>query len=250
MKSLMIDPSRRRRTIVAGAVLFAMALVVALQRRRVGRHKSIAEETRRVRERYNREAHRYDKVIRVPERLLFGDGRTWAASQATGDVLEIAAGTGRNLPYYPSELRLTLQDVSDSMLAIARERARELCRDVEFQVGDAQQLPFADAQFDTVVCTLSLCTIPDDRRALAEAWRVLRPGGRLILLEHVRSPRLLVRGVQRLLDPLMVRLAADHLLREPLDYLGGLGFSVEYCERSRAGIVERMIAPKSSSRAA
>jgi ubiquinone/menaquinone biosynthesis C-methylase UbiE len=73
-------------------------------------------------------------------------------------------------------------------------------------LGDAQALEFPDASFDTVVITLALCTIPDDRAAVREARRVLRAGGRLILLEHVRSPVTPVRAVQRLLDPVMVRL--------------------------------------------
>jgi SAM-dependent methyltransferase len=74
--------------------------------------------------------------------------------------------------------------------------------------------------------TFGLCTIPDDRGAVGEAHRVLRPGGRLVLLEHVRSPALAVRSVQRVLDPLSVRFAADHLVRDPLDYLGNVGFDI------------------------
>jgi ubiquinone/menaquinone biosynthesis C-methylase UbiE len=96
--------------------------------------------------------------------------------------------------------------------------------------------------FDTVVCTLGLCTIPDARRALTEARRVLRPGGQLLLLEHVRSPSAGVRAAQRLLDPLWVRFQADHLLREPLEHLQAEGFQVEHLERSKLGIVERIAA--------
>jgi len=84
-----------------------------------------------------------------------------------------------------------------------------------------------------VVATLCLCTIPDERRALAEAYRVLRPGGRLLLLEHVRSPVGPVRWVPRMLDPALVRLAGDHLLRDPLDHLASLGFAVEQRARSK-----------------
>ena len=128
------------------------------------------------------------------------------------------------------------------MLEIARERARVLNRDADLRVGDAQALDFPDERFDSVVCTLSLCTIPDDRAALAEVRRVLRPGGRFLLLEHVRSPVLPIRVAERLLEPLMLRFEGDHLLREPLDHLHAEGFEIERLERSKLGIVERVAA--------
>ena len=201
-------------------------------------------ETERVRRAYDQAAGRYDRVIGCSERLFFAGGRRWVCRQAVGDVLEIAVGTGRNLPYYPEDVRLTGVDVSPAMLAVAARRAAGLGREVELRVGDAQALALPDGRFDTVVATLALCTIPDAGRAVAEAWRVLRPGGRFVLLEHVRSPRLPVRAVQRVLDPFFVRVAADHLLREPLDHLAAAGFVVDRLERSRGGIVERVAARK------
>jgi ubiquinone/menaquinone biosynthesis C-methylase UbiE len=135
------------------------------------------------------------------------------------------------------------------MLEIARKRAEDLGRDVDLRIGDAQALEFEDQSFDTVIITFGLCTIPDDRRAVAEAHRVLRPGGRLVLLEHVRSPSLPIRAVQRALDQLSVRFAADHLVRDPLDYLGSVGFEIESVERLKRGIVERVVARKSAGQA-
>jgi ubiquinone/menaquinone biosynthesis C-methylase UbiE len=204
----------------------------------------VANATERVRRIYDESARRYDRLIRLPERVLFGGGRQWVCSHARGEVLEVAIGTGRNLPFYPKEVRLTGVDLSPAMLEFAQARARELGIEADLRVGDAQALPFPDEVFDTVVITLSLCTIPDDRKALAEATRVLRPGGRLLLLEHVRSPLLPVRAVQRVLDPLFVRLGADHLLREPLDHLQDASLEVERQERSKWGIVERLSARK------
>lgn len=203
---------------------------------------NIAAETERVRQLQDRQAHRYDKQIALFERLLFADGREWVCRQAQGEVLELAAGTARNLPYYPAEIALTGIELSPRMLEIGQQRARELGRDADLRIGDAQALDFPDASFDTVVCTLGLCTIPDPRRAVAEARRVLRPGGRILLLEHVRSSSLPIRLLQRLLEPLAVRFAADHLTREPLDYLAAEGFTVEQHERSKWGIVERVCA--------
>ena len=209
-----------------------------------GSDESRSAETDRVRRLQDKEAPRYDRQISLFERVLFEGGREWTCAQAEGEVLEIAAGTGRNLPHYPDEVRLTTLELSPEMLAIARDRAEELGHDAELRLGDAQQLDFADESFDTVVCTLGLCTIPDPRRALSEAHRVLRPRGRLLLLEHVRSTVLPVRLVERMLNRLAVRFAADHLTREPLDHLGAVGFEVERLERSKWGIVERLAARK------
>lgn len=204
----------------------------------------MVSETERVRGVYDNAAGKYDRTMRRTEKLFFGDGRAWVCAQARGDALEIAIGTGRNLPLYPAEVRLTGIELSPAMLAVARGRAQELGRTVDLRVGDAQALAFPDASFDTVVRTLALCTIPDDRGAVAEAVRVLRPGGRLLLLEHVRSPLKSVRAVQQLLEPLFVRFLADHLVRDPLDYLASEGLEVERVERSRWGIVERIAAIK------
>ena len=199
-------------------------------------------ETERIREIYERMAPGYDRQLGIVERLFFGDGRAWVCSRARGDVLEIAIGTGRNLPFYPPAVRLTGIDLSPAMLELARTRAAALERTVDLRVADATHLPFEDASFETVITTLALCTIPDPAGAVVEAHRVLRPGGRLVLLDHVRSPALPVRMFQRLLDPLLVRACGDHLLREPLDLLRASGFEVEEVARSRWGFVERAAA--------
>jgi ubiquinone/menaquinone biosynthesis C-methylase UbiE len=206
--------------------------------------RNAGSETERVLRLYEKEAPKYDRQMRFFEWLLFGNGREWVCSQAEGEVLEIAVGTGRNLPYYPDGVRLSGVELSPAMLEIARTRARELGREIDLRVGDAQALEFPDESFDSVVCTLSLCTIPDDRAAVAEVRRVLRPGGRFLLLEHVRSPLLPICTAERLLEPLMLRFEADHLTREPLEHLHAEGFAIERLERSKLGIVERVAARK------
>jgi ubiquinone/menaquinone biosynthesis C-methylase UbiE len=207
------------------------------------------KRTERAQQKWDKHADSYDRQIAFFEKVLFAGGREWVCSRAQGDVLEIAVGTGRNLPFYPSDVRMTGVEFSPKMLAIAIKRARELGREVDLRLGDAQALEFPDETFDTVVCTLSLCSIPDDRRAVAEATRVLRPGGRLLLLEHVRSHVTPVRIVQRILEPLL-RSQGDTLLREPLDRLSREGLEVETVERSKWGFVERVAARKPDHRQA
>ena len=201
-------------------------------------------DTAWVRRYWDRSAGAYDRSIGVFEKLMIGDGRQWIGSRARGHVLEIGVGTGRNLAEYPPEIRLTGIDISQEMLRRARARASEVGRDVELSVADAQRLDFPDARFDTVVFSLALCSIPDDRAAVREAKRVLRPGGRLVAIEHVRSPRRAVLAVERVIDSFTSRLQGDHMLREPIDHLQAEGFELEEVERSKLGFIERVAARK------
>jgi ubiquinone/menaquinone biosynthesis C-methylase UbiE len=205
---------------------------------------ALPRATERQRRVWDRHAPTYDRSMRLMERLLFGDGRAWVCSQASGGVLEVAIGSGRNLPSYPRGIRLTGIDLSENMLTIARRRAAALGREVDLEQADAQALPFPDATFDTVVCTFSLCSIPDDRKAVAEMKRVLRPGGKLLLIDHVPSTTRLLRDVQRLLEQVTLRLEGQHMLRRPLQHVLAEGFQVERAERLKAGIVERVSARK------
>src|SRR5438132_4250890 len=187
---------------------------------------------------YDRSASRWDVLLRLDR------GRRWVCERAQGQVLEVGIGTGLSLGHYRDGAHLTGLDATPEMLTVAGQRAVELGKEVDLRLGDAEALEFSDASFDTVVFTYSLCTIPDPQRSLAEAHRVLRPGGTLLLTEHVRSPNPIVRGGQRLLDPLFQRLEADHLLRAPLTSVRALGFVVAELERSALGIMERLRATK------
>ena len=207
-------------------------------------HPTASTETERVRRFYGRSAKSYDRWMRVYDRLLLDDRRRSICARAKGRTLELAIGTGLNLPYFPRELDLVGIDVSAEMLAIAGRRARELGVHVDLKVDDAQALDLPDSSFETVVATLFLSTVPDPRRASAEAWRVLKPGGQLLLLDHVRSSMSVVRALQRVLDPLMSRVFGVHLLRDPLDYLEPLGFRIEGFERSKGGLIEEAVARK------
>lgn len=132
------------------------------------------KDPERLRRCWGKHSRSYDKQMGFWDRRPFGDTRQWVCGQAEGDVLEVALGTGLNLPWYPADVRLTGIDLSPAILEHARRRAEELGRAVDARVGDAHRLDFADGSFDTVVATFSLCAIPKDRAAIAEMWRVLR----------------------------------------------------------------------------
>jgi ubiquinone/menaquinone biosynthesis C-methylase UbiE len=180
------------------------------------------------------------------ERLVLADGRAWVGRQARGRVLEVAVGTGLNLPHYPAAATLTGVELSPRMLALARQRAAELGRDVDLREGDAERLPFGDGSFDTVVCALGLCTIPDPARAIEEMHRVLVPGGRLVLLDHVGSTWPPVYAVQWLVERVTVRLAGEHFTRRQLPLVRAAGFQLVEAERLKAGVVERLVAGKAT----
>lgn len=202
------------------------------------------DRTRRWNRYWDKKSRSYDREMQFMERTLFGDSRSWACSQANGDVLEVAVGTGLNLPVYPSHVRLTGIDLSDDMLAIARTRARELGRKVELQQGDAHELGFGEATFDTVVCTFGLCAIPNIDAALDEMTRVLKPDGRLILVDHVASSSRIARAVQRALEVVTVPMASEHFLRRPLTKVTQRPFVIERSERFKLGLIERIVARK------
>ncbi len=201
-------------------------------------------ETERIQKIFDKQAPKYDQTMSRFERWLFAGNREWVCERAQGEVLDLAAGTARNLPHYPPDAKLTGIELSTEMAELGRRRADELGREFEMVVGDATDLPFPDESFDTVVCTYGLCTIPDDAAAIHEAKRVLRPGGRILLAEHVRSPNPAVRTIQRIGEPFAHRFGGDHLLREPLDHLADEGFDVDEVRRQKAGWVELVSARK------
>lgn len=204
----------------------------------------------RLRRAWDRQAPSYDRAMGFADRHFFGDTRAWVCGQAVGDTLEVAIGTGLNLPHYPPKVRLTGIEWSPQMLALADRRAADLGRTAQLQVADARALPFPDAAFDAVVATFVLCAVSDDREVLVEMVRVLRPGGRLLLADHVASSRWPVRALQALVEIVSVPLSGEHFRRRPVLRLPELGVAVTRRERFGVGLVERLVAIKGASGAA
>ena len=212
---------------------------------------SAAEVSRREanelrRKAWAKEADGYDKRMGFVERRILGsEHRGWACSRTTGKTLEVAVGTGLNIASYPQEVEVVGLDLSQEMIEIARRRAAELGREVDLRVGDAHALPFEGESFDAVLCTFSLCNIPEPRLAVAEMKRVLRSGGRLVLVDHIGSDVKPVFWIQRAIEFFSIRSEGEHMTRRSLAHVTAEGFDV--IERDRLGpgrVVERILALK------
>lgn len=194
----------------------------------------------RVRRIYDRAAAGYDAsgVGRWFDRL-----RARLLAQAGGDVLELGVGSGATLPFYRDGVRaLTAIDVSPRMLERARGRAAGLAFPVTFLEADFQTLPFPAASFDTVVSSLALCGIPDPPRLYAEMLRVLRPGGALLAVEHVRPGFAPLGLAFDLVTPFTERAIGCAWNRRTPEQLRAAGFDVSVRERRLLGVVVTLVA--------
>ncbi|MGC3954216.1 MAG: class I SAM-dependent methyltransferase [Propionicimonas sp.] len=190
---------------------------------------------------WDRAAAGYDGSMALLERRWLSGYRARLLQQATGRVIEAGIGTGANLPHYPAGVRLSGVDASPAMLARAIDRAAGLGLTVDLAPADADRLPFPDAGADTVVATLLLCSVPRVETTLAEFARVLRPGGRLLLLDHVASSSALLRGLQAVADR-VTRPTGEYWRRRPLPLLEAAGFRILTVEHSRGRLIETVAA--------
>ncbi len=174
----------------------------------------------------------YDRMTANSERDCFSSHRETLLTVASGDVLEIGGGTGANLPFYNGDVHtLTITEPEKPMVRRLEKRIQESKPDAKLLRAPAEDLPFNDESFDVLVSTLVLCTVDDQPRALRELRRVLRPGGKLLFMEHVRSDdEKVVRWQDRLL-PLNVRLMHGcHCNSPTLDSIRAAGFEVTKIE--------------------
>ena len=204
------------------------------------------QATRTVHDRYNRVARFYDFEQAVGMGLIFRSLRRelWRRAPETGRILEIGVGTGINMQHYPPRAEMTAVDISEKMLARASKRAAKAEQPVTLRLIDAQHLEFDDASFDAVAATCVFCSVPDPVAGLRQAWRVLRPGGRLLLLEHVRSGNPVTGKVMDWLNPLVVRIEGANINRRIDDNLRAAGVVDFEMSRHFFGIVRLIEARK------
>lgn len=200
--------------------------------------------TERVRRYWDRTATRYDeRVARAEERYLV-PSRRWVCERAVGEVLEVAVGSGLNLPHYSPDVKLIGVDLSEGMLQLARRRAATARCEVELLRTDGSRLPFGDESFDAVVCTFSLCGFPDPRAGVEEMVRVLRPGGSLLLADHVGSTNPFIRLGQWALQAITIPTEGEHWTRRPKRHVKALGLPIVETGRLHHGIIERLHASR------
>ncbi|MBB1509765.1 class I SAM-dependent methyltransferase [Tessaracoccus sp. MC1756] len=191
-------------------------------------------------------AARYDQMVAPLEGRFMAASRRWVGERAVGETLEVAIGTGLNLPHYPDAVAVTGLDISAPMLDEARARAARTGREVTLVEGDAQDLPFADGTFDTVVSTFAMCGVGDDDRALAELVRVVRPNGRILLADHVVSTNPVLHALQLALEAVTKRTNGEYWTRRPLPKLERMsGVEIVDSGRSHVGMIEHLHARRS-----
>jgi SAM-dependent methyltransferase len=174
------------------------------------------------------------------------DSRRWVASRALGETLEIGVGGWPSLSFYPADVALTGLDRGSRAVAKASQAVVRSGRRAVVIQGDAMALAFDDEYFDSVVFSFSLCGVPDVRGALLEALRVLRPGGSLLMADHVVSTSRSLRVVQRVAETLTAPIAGEHFTRRPSLVVRELDIATVAIERLGRGAIERLHATKTS----
>jgi ubiquinone/menaquinone biosynthesis C-methylase UbiE len=197
--------------------------------------------TNQTQARYQRIAPLYDRMEVFAERSY----QPWRArlwSMVRGPkVLEVGVGTGKNMPYYPEDVDITAIDLTPGMLDRARKRAAKLNISIELQLGDTQNLDFPEGTFDDVVETFVFCSVPDPMLGLKELARVVKPGGRVLMLEHVRAANTVLGTLMDVLNPVVVRISGANINRRTVDNVGQSGLRLEQIEDLGKGDIFKLI---------
>ncbi len=191
------------------------------------------------RKRYNRIAPLYDAMEALMERSRFRVWRERLWSQVVpGHILEVGVGTGKNMRYYPAGATVTAIDLSERMLERARQRAQSMEVNVSLHLMDVQHLTFPDDTFDAAVATFVFCSVPDPVLGLREMARVVRPGGDIWLLEHVRVDKPVIGTLMDLMNPFVVRIVGANINRRTVENVRRAGLEIVSVENLSDDLVK------------
>lgn len=198
-----------------------------------------------IRKRYDRIAPYFEGMEAVMEGLFFRSWRKKLWDKVEGHhILEVGVGTGKNFDYYPKDARITAIDFSEQMLKQAvRKRDRKNVK-VELELMDVQSLYFADNSFDTVICSFVFCSVPSAVKGLKEVYRVCKPGGQVLLLEHVISSNPVLAAIMNLLNPIVVRLVGANINRNTVKNVKACAFSSVNVDDRSSDIIKLIEARK------
>ncbi|MEY4718225.1 MAG: hypothetical protein RL563_843 [Pseudomonadota bacterium] len=198
-----------------------------------------------IRRRYDRLAPWFDSLEGFLEGLIFRRLRKKLWAQAQGDhILEVGVGTGKNLPFYPKAARMTAIDFSPNMLKQAERKRERKQLSVDLSLMDVQSLYYADNSFDTVIASFVFCSVPKPRKGLKEIYRVLKPGGQLLMLEHVLSSNRFIAWAMNLLNPLVLRLIGANINRDTIKNVQACPFKNIYVDPASSDMIKLIRAIK------
>ena len=179
-----------------------------------------------IKKKYNRIAPYFEMMEAMMEGLFFRSWRKKLWSKVEGHhILEVGVGTGKNFEYYPDEARITAIDFSTEMLKLAKDRQTKKAIKVDLDLMDIQTLAFANNSFDTVIASFVFCSVPQPLKGLKELHRVCKPGGQVLLLEHVISSNALLAKLMNFINPIVLNLVGANINRNTLRNVKAAGFA-------------------------